>query len=582
MIRRSAVQHGLLSNIFGSKQAPPATPTPSSSPATASSPPDRSRAPLPDRQPRTRVQTQYAEPDAEHHHHHHDTSPTTSAAPVSPPSSAAAAGAASAAPAAASSGRHSRTRMFAPQPERRRDVPLAPEEVAAPRPVMVQATLNDDPVLDFLRQGKELLRDMHDGGDCRIVSETGVAGVWCLQLENLGEGNAVTGEMMLKLEEALRMVNRSIKTHSELIALVIRGSGLNFSYGTSKSVHQEMFEHDEGLIISRYMSSILLELQSLPIVTIAAIEGVAAGSAAEIALSCDFRIAAEDSILQFADTQNGITPGWGGTQRLAGITSPRTALLLTASGKPVTADEGLGLGVVDCVAQPGDTYNEAINFVETNLHDHTGLGGTHGEPTWRRHSIRRMKENVVATELFPTPEQHNDIEARNFQKTWFNDGKTMVERRQQASGLRRASINTALEDWATLADPHAMSLPLDEDVGLGLLPASQGSNTGWGRIGHDVDRAFTALFERKANQPVLGSPASESWVKHKYVEEEQRHERVALADAAAAGGGLLPDGTVVEPLVREEAAAGASDAAGAGGVAAESSALPEQSSANRA
>ena len=414
--------------------------------------------------------------------------------------------------------------LFAAEPASRQDIPQHPAEKEIPRPVLVHKPIVDDPVLDFIKQGRELLDGIEDGGAARMVSETGVPGVWCLNLENIGEGNAITGEMMKQLEEAMRMVNRSIKTNSELLALVIRGSGLNFSFGTSKSIHQEMFEGDEGLILSRYMSSILLELSQLPIITIAAMEGVTAGSASEVALSCDFRIASEDAMLQFADTINGVTPGWGGAQRLANITSPRTALLLTASSKPVTSAEAMDLGIVDCICKPGDSYNEAISFIEGNLHDHSGLGGTHGEITWRRHGIRRMKENVAVSEMFTDQLLLADIESRNLKKIWTN-AKIMTERRSYAAGLQKAALKSALEDWSTLTDPHAMSLPLHEDIGKGLEPVLWGST--WGRIGWDVDHAFTALFERKPNQPLLNSPQSTSFVKHKY-----RHASQPLLDGA--------------------------------------------------
>eukprot|EP01059_Diplonema_ambulator_P016050 TRINITY_DN27323_c0_g1_i1.p1 TRINITY_DN27323_c0_g1~~TRINITY_DN27323_c0_g1_i1.p1 ORF type:complete len:497 (+),score=124.11 TRINITY_DN27323_c0_g1_i1:29-1492(+) len=406
--------------------------------------------------------------------------------------------------------------MFAPEPSSRSELEPHPAKVAAPRPFRMHIEYREDPVISFVQQGRELLQGIDDGGRVATIGQTGVDGIWCIQLENLRQGNAITGEMMMQLEESMRMVNRAIKTNHEIMGLVIRGSGLNFSYGTSESISKEMTTGEEALIISRYMSSILLELQSLPVVTIAALEGVTAGSAAEIALACDFRIAAEDSMFQFSDTMNGLTPGFGGASRLADITSPRAALLLTASGKPVDPEEALELGLVDCITKPGATYNEAIKFFESNLHDHSGLGGQFGEKTWRRHSVRRMKDNVVASSVY-SHFAAQETEARNFQSTWNINAKVMTERRAQATGLMRASINTALEDWATLTDPFAMSLPLHEDVGKGLTPAS--SDNLIGRASNSVEHAFTALFERKANQPLLNSPQSESFMKHKYVPE---------------------------------------------------------------
>ena len=393
-------------------------------------------------------------------------------------------------------------------------------EMNSPRPVLGLPDFPVDPVISFLKQGKELLDDVDDGGNISLVSKTAVDGVWCLNLENPGEGNAITGEMMKQLEESMRAVNRAILTNHEIMALVIRGGGLNFSFGTAESIHQEYPSGEEGLVLSRYMSSILLELKSLPIITIAALEGTTAGTGCEIAMACDFRMCAEDSIIQFSDTQQGLSTGWGGAANLSNITNPRTALLLTASGKHITADESLDLGIVDCVCEPGNTYKEAIDFIKTNLHDHTGLGGTHGEITWRRHAVRRMKENVVAATMFSELRAQEDIEARNFQKLWVESAKVMAERRDAAGGLRRNAVLAALEDWSTLTDPHAMSLPLDEDVGKTLTPTR--NVTRFGIASNNVEKAFTALFARKVNQPTFGSPQSDSLVKNKYLENNDK------------------------------------------------------------
>eukprot|EP00756_Hemistasia_phaeocysticola_P053882 Hpha_TRINITY_DN29829_c0_g1::TRINITY_DN29829_c0_g1_i1::g.2892::m.2892/K18426/ECHDC1; ethylmalonyl-CoA/methylmalonyl-CoA decarboxylase len=405
-----------------------------------------------------------------------------------------------------------RSGQLFPAAPAREEVQAHAAEVKEPRTQFFHADLPHDPTSDFLRQGRELLSDMQDGGRVACIAETGVQGVWCLQLENLEHNNAITGDMMLELEETMRMVNRAIKTNHEIMALVVRGSGLNFSHGTAASVHQEKWWKEEGAVLSRYMNAITLELSSLPIVTIAAIEGVCAGTAAELAAACDFRVMSSEGMMQFADTHLGLTPGWGGAQRMAKITSSRAALLMIASGKPCSANDALDLGLADSLSRPGEAYDDAIEFIRNNLHDYSGIGGTHGELTWRRESIRMMKDNIVAADLFESVEAIQGTEQRNFRRSWDLNAKVMTERRMHAIGLNRAGVNRALEAWAVVTDPFATTIPPEEDVGKhGLTPAS--NNTRWGKMAVSTMGAFDTIMARKPHEPLPSSPESGSFLR---------------------------------------------------------------------
>lgn len=92
----------------------------------------------------------------------------------------------------------------------------------------------------------------------------------------------------------------------------------------------------------------LLENASKPV--IAALNGAALGGGLEIALACQYRIAAPSASVAFPEVKLGLIPGAGGTQRLPRLTGGAIAIDLIGSGRSVKADEALSLGVIDEIA----------------------------------------------------------------------------------------------------------------------------------------------------------------------------------------------------------------------------------------
>ena len=78
----------------------------------------------------------------------------------------------------------------------------------------------------------------------------------------------------------------------------------------------------------------------------AAINGYALGGGCEIALTCDIRIASSNAKIGQTEVTIGIPPGWGGTQRMLRILGPAKAKELIFTGKIITADEALGIGLI--------------------------------------------------------------------------------------------------------------------------------------------------------------------------------------------------------------------------------------------
>jgi enoyl-CoA hydratase/carnithine racemase len=111
----------------------------------------------------------------------------------------------------------------------------------------------------------------------------------------------------------------------------------------------------------------LLALQEAPFVTVAAINGNAAGGGFEFALGCDFRLQkAGGHRLGLPETNVGIIPGAGGTQRYARLLGTAKALELILHGQLIGPDEALALGLVHRVL-PADGYHDAVLAFARNL-----------------------------------------------------------------------------------------------------------------------------------------------------------------------------------------------------------------------
>lgn len=146
---------------------------------------------------------------------------------------------------------------------------------------------------------------------------------------------------------------------SDIGAVVVYGGERTFAAGAdigelAATSYQDMVA-DVGPL-----QSALGALAGVPKPTIAAITGFALGGGLEVALGCDFRIAAENATLGVPEIQLGVIPGGGGTQRLARLVGASRAKDLIFSGRHVRADEALAIGLVDEVVPADEVYAAAI------------------------------------------------------------------------------------------------------------------------------------------------------------------------------------------------------------------------------
>jgi enoyl-CoA hydratase/carnithine racemase len=170
--------------------------------------------------------------------------------------------------------------------------------------------------------------------------------------------NALNGE----IQHGLIAACREAAERRDVSAVIVWGGEKVFAAGADIK-EMETMSYTDMVDHSALLQEFTRALARLPKPTVAAITGYALGGGCEVALACDFRIAADDARLGQPEILLGIIPGAGGTQRLARLVGPSKAKDLVFSGRFVKADEALAIGLVDAVVPAADVYATARSMM---------------------------------------------------------------------------------------------------------------------------------------------------------------------------------------------------------------------------
>ncbi|KAM0746274.1 ClpP/crotonase [Meredithblackwellia eburnea MCA 4105] len=164
--------------------------------------------------------------------------------------------------------------------------------------------------------------------------------------------NAISVDMVSQVREALKQVRKDSTLRTLLLAST---SSTIFSSGADLKARRSMSQ-DQVYQFLTSLRAMLRELEEVDVPTIAVMEGPALGGGLEISLGCDFRVASRKvTKLGLPETKLAIIPGAGGTQRLTRLVGPTKAKSLIYSGRAFTATEGYELGVIDFLAEEGQS-----------------------------------------------------------------------------------------------------------------------------------------------------------------------------------------------------------------------------------
>lgn len=171
------------------------------------------------------------------------------------------------------------------------------------------------------------------------------------------------------MHEEIRTAFAAIEADAQVRVLQLTGAGRAFSSGQDLAVHADTMNQgdvvDPRPSLDRDFNPLVKAIQELEIPVVAAVNGVAAGAAANVALACDFVIAARSAKFIQAFTRIGLVPDSGGTfflPRLVGLARARGLLML---GSSLTADEAAQWGLIWKCVEDEVFEEETANFVQS-------------------------------------------------------------------------------------------------------------------------------------------------------------------------------------------------------------------------
>jgi methylglutaconyl-CoA hydratase len=177
-----------------------------------------------------------------------------------------------------------------------------------------------------------------------------------------GEGGAV--RVTLSRPEAKNALSRALNLELGRIAgelgadpavraVLLTGAGDAFCAGADLKERRGIPAADSGPFIDA-ISGAIRAWAEMPKATIALVNGAAFGGGLELALACDFRIAADTAVMGLSEVRLGIMPGAGGTQRLARLLGVARAKELVLTGRRIDAARALAIGLVSRVVPPAE------------------------------------------------------------------------------------------------------------------------------------------------------------------------------------------------------------------------------------
>ena len=167
--------------------------------------------------------------------------------------------------------------------------------------------------------------------------------------------NAIDLALGLALQDAIREADE----RDDVGALVLTGGRKLFAVGADIKAMAE-WGPDEVKPSVDALGEACDQLEMLPKISIAAVNGFALGGGFELALACDLRFLAEDAKVGQPEIQLGVIPGAGGTQRLVRLVGPARTRELVYTGRQVDAAEARSLGLAERVAAADDVLRVAL------------------------------------------------------------------------------------------------------------------------------------------------------------------------------------------------------------------------------
>ncbi len=181
----------------------------------------------------------------------------------------------------------------------------------------------------------------------------------CITINRPKQLNALNKNTISELGQAIQ----EAYTNPQIKAVLLTGSGEKAFVAGADIKEFAHFNGEQGKVLSAHGHRIFKMFEDCPKPTVAVINGFALGGGLELAMACHVRVASDNARFSQPEVSLGVTPGYGGTQRLVQLIGKGKAMELLMSGEMIKADEALRLGLVNYVFAPADLLNEAKKLI---------------------------------------------------------------------------------------------------------------------------------------------------------------------------------------------------------------------------
>jgi len=185
----------------------------------------------------------------------------------------------------------------------------------------------------------------------------------------LYEANGAVGKITINREKALNALNSQVLDElnetldavnlDEVRCLILTGAGTKSFVAGADIGEMSTLTKAEGEAFGKKGNDVFRKLETFPIPVIAAVNGFALGGGCEISMSCDIRICSENAVFGQPEVGLGITPGFGGTQRLARLVGMGRAKEIIFTCDSIDANEAYRIGLVNKVVSTEELMSTA-------------------------------------------------------------------------------------------------------------------------------------------------------------------------------------------------------------------------------
>ena len=172
--------------------------------------------------------------------------------------------------------------------------------------------------------------------------------------------NALNSQVLEELDKTLDSIDIN-----KIRALILTGAGEKSFVAGADIGEMSSLTKKQGEAFGKKGNDVFRKLETFPIPVIAAINGFALGGGCEISMSCDIRICSDNAIFGQPEVGLGITPGFGGTQRLARLVGEGMAKQMIYTARNIKADEALRIGLVNAVYPQAELLANAKKLAQS-------------------------------------------------------------------------------------------------------------------------------------------------------------------------------------------------------------------------